>query len=527
MATTVSPASDATIVKRNPRTGAEMYRVEEPSDAALADVMARARGAYPKIAAMSVRGRLAEVGKLKRYLVANRHALAEKISAENGKCMTDALIGDVFTCLDLIAYYEKHAERILADEKAPTPLVLMGKKSKIIYSPLGPALIISPWNYPLNTALTPALCAFIAGNPVIMKPSEWTPMRGLLDDLIRDSGFMPDAMQVVLGGRDTGRRLIDLGPAKIFFTGSVRGGKEILKHAAESLIPVELELGGKDPMIVFDDCNLERAVNGAAWGALNNTGQGCTSVERCFVQAGVHDVFVEKLKACFSRRSTTDTVGDRPDTGDMDIGCITTPFQLETIKRQVADAAAKGAQVWHAYPPVDGATNFPPTIITGVTNDMAVQTDETFGPVVTIVPFRTEDEAVALANDTIYGLSSSVWTSDLAKADRVARRMEAGNVCVNDVMVSEGNSALPFGGVKQSGIGRYKSRVGLHGFCNIKSVMIDPGKKDNEANWYPYTQEKYRIFSAIVASAFNGLPGLPGLLLNGLKMDSLVKRLKP
>lgn len=520
-------AGPSEIIKTNPRTQTEMYRLNEPGEAELQAVMERARAVQAVLRDMTVAQRIAETRKIADYLVANKERIVARLCEENGKSQTDALIGDVFTVLDLIAYYAKNAGKMLADEKVPTPLMLMGKKSRIMYCPVGVVLVISPWNYPLNTALTPALCAFLAGNAVVIKPSEETPMKGLLDDILEGSGFLRDGMQVVFGGKDTGRRLIELKPDKIFFTGSVRAGKEIMAQASSHLIGVDLELGGKDPMIVFDDANLERAVNGAAWGALNNSGQGCTSVERCFVQKTIFDAFVEKLRTKFAKLSTSDT-HQGEDNGELDLGAITTAFQMRKIAEQVEEARNRGARVWSAGTYAEGATCYPPTIITNADPGMQVQCEETFGPVITVTPFSSEEEAIQLANATHYGLSSSVWTSDLSRGERVARRIEAGNVCINDVMVTEGNSALPFGGEKESGIGRYKGRIGLHAFCNVKSVMIDKGSKESEANWYPYTKEKYQAFLDVVDAVF-GRGGIPGLLraaLCGMRLDGLVKKQK-
>ncbi len=522
--------SDATTIdKCNPRNGNVLYTVTNPSSDEISAVMDRAQAAHIKVSAMTVQQRAAEAMKLKKYIVENKHKIAQIIVEENGKSLLDAMVGDIFSTLDLIDFYAgkngKNSVKILADQKVHTPLLMMGKKSKIYYNAIGPVLVISPWNYPLNTALTPAICAFMAGNSVIIKPSEWTPLLGVLEPMLKESGFIQDGIQVVAGDRETGKALVESKPAKIFFTGSVRGGKAIMEHASHHLIPVELELGGKDPMVVFGDANLERATNGAVWGALNNTGQGCTSVERCFVEESLYEPFVAKLKEKFAKLSSSDRWGDKPDEGNMDLGAITTPFQLETIRAQVEGAKAQGADVWTAYEPIADAPNYPPTIITNVTDDMDIQREETFGPTITIMPFKGEEEAVCLANDTIYGLSSSVWSSDLEKADRVARRIEAGNVCINDVMVTEGNAALPFGGVKQSGIGRYKSTVGLHNFCNIKSIMVDGGKKPTEGHWYPYSHEKYNLLAKVIDDlAVGGLGGLIRLLGTGSKLDGHIKK---
>lgn len=518
-------STPTTFDKTNPRTGEVLYSVTNPDQGEIEAVMERAKAAYAKVSALTVEQRVAETLKLKQYIVDNKHKIAQIIVDENGKSLSDALVGDIFSTLDLIDFYAKNAAKILKDEKVHTPLLMMGKKSKIYYNSIGPVLVISPWNYPLNTALTPSICAFLAGNSVVIKPSEWTPLLGVLEPMLKDSGFIQDGIQVVAGDRETGQALIEEKPAKIFFTGSVRGGKAIMEHCSRHLIPVELELGGKDPMVVFGDANLERAANGAVWGALNNTGQGCTSVERCFVEQSLYEPFVAKLKEKFAKLSTTDTFGNGPDEGDMDLGAITTPFQLETIRSQVDAAREAGADVWQAYEPVVDSANYPPTIITNVAKDMPIQCDETFGPTITVVPFNGEEEAVQLSNDTIYGLSSSVWSSDLAKADRVARRIEAGNVCINDVMVTEGNAALPFGGVKESGIGRYKSTVGLHNFCNIKAIMVDPGKKNAEGHWYPYSKTKYDLLAGVIdCLSIGGMGGLLKLLGVGSKLDKVVAK---
>ncbi len=508
---------------RSPRTGELLYEVPEPDAAEVERVYARARAAFERTRAMPVRARLAELGKLKRWLIANRRRVAEFISRETGKSLFDALAMEVFPAVDLITWYEKRAEKILADRKVSTPIMLIGKKSRIAFEPLGPVLIIAPWNYPFNLSFLPFVCAFTAGNPVILKPSKDTPLKPLYEAMLSESGFMADALQVVYASRRTADLLIDARPAKIFFTGSVGVGKKVMARAAELLIPVELELGGKDPMIVFDDVNIERAVNGALWGGLANCGQTCVSVERLFVQRGIYGRFLATLKEKAERLVTLASPEAAKGEEWLSVGSMTTEGQIRTVEEQVEDARRRGAKVLCARVP--GTRIYPPTIIADVTPDMPVQCEETFGPVITVTPFDTEEEAIRMANDSPFGLAASVWSHDLARAERVARALVTGNVSINNVLATLANPALPFGGVKESGFGRYKGELGLLSFCNIKSIMIDRDSSRLEAYWFPYMPEKFNLIMRVFESAFESGPvALLKTALTGLKLELLSRR---
>jgi acyl-CoA reductase-like NAD-dependent aldehyde dehydrogenase len=488
------------IAVTNPINKQGLYAIKETDEQQVTAMHSHARSVYKELKLTDLQERMHELVKIRNKIFDQQEAIVERVMNETGKSRTDALVSEVLGVLDYLDWLIKNAPRILADKKVSTPISLMGKKSKVLHQSLGVVLVISPWNYPFHIGMTTILAALAAGNAVIFKPSEITPLQGLFESLLEASPLFKSAVQVAYGSGVTAQRLIDQQPAKIFFTGSARTGKKILQQAAQYLIPVDLELGGKDPMIVFDDVNLQRTVAGCLWGAMTNAGQSCTSVERVYVQHSIYAAFKRELQ-----KEIASLVLNAGDKGDADIGGITADFQMEIIKQQVEDARAAGANILCGGSLLgDEGSFYLPTIVENVTPDMTLLSDETFGPVIVLIPFSTEEEAIEVANQSPFGLSASVWSKDIKRAERVARQLEVGAVSINNVMLTEGNPALPFGGVKQSGFGRVKGAEGLLGMTYSKAVLTDTQSKKIEANWYPYTRKKYRLFSDFLLALFGG-----------------------
>lgn len=474
-------------------TGLTDHRQDQDHAAVVCE---KARQAFQKWRALSVSERVQYLRKLRLYMVEHLEQLVDEICRDTGKVPVEAITADILTVLDALRHTEKHAVHVLSERSMPTPILLFGKKSNVEYQPRGVVLVISPWNYPLQLAMVPLISALAAGNSVILKPSEVTPEVGrLIEKLFHESGFPQDVVQVVHGDGKTGAALVAQKPDYIFFTGSVSTGKKIQQEAAKHLIPTTLELGGKDPMIVCEDAPLERAVHGAIWGGITNSGQVCMSVERIYVHRSHYQSFVERMVEEVNKlREGRD--------GDDDVGRMTSSAQIEIVREHVQEALDRGARMVAGRPPLEWeGERIPPIVLVDVTPDMKIMREETFGPVLPVMPFDSEEEAVRLANDSPYGLSASVWSRDLSRAKKLASRIEAGNVVINDVIITVANHHLPFGGIKESGIGRYHGPAGLQIFCHQKSVMVDRGRRLKEVNWYPY-RGKYPLFKRLLQQYF-------------------------
>lgn len=488
----------AHIEKHDPSTGELLgtFPFGTPEDVAAA--VARAREAFPAWRDAGLDERLAILGQLATVIRDQGEGLAHRMSADTGKPLLDSLMTELISVALFLDYYRKLAPKVLRRRKVKTPLVFQGKKSYVEYFPMGVVGIISPWNFPLQLSMIPAISALIGGNTVVLKPSEVTPITGeVIRELFAAIDLPEGAMEVVQGDGSTGAALVEADIDMVFFTGSVATGRKVMAAAAQKPIPVELELGGKDPMIVCGDANLRRAARGATWGGLLNCGQICTSVERIFVVESVHDRFVELLREEVARVK----VGG-PENQDCDMGPMTFPPQLNTVERHVREAQEAGARALCGGKRLEGPGQFfEPTVLVDVRPDMSIYREETFGPVLPVIKVKDEEEAVALANDHEYGLMASVWTGDVNRGMALASRLECGQVIVNDVLIGNANPAIPFGGVKKSGIGRYHGPEGLTTFQHRRAIMAGKDGADYEPFWFPYAG-KYddirRVFELLI-----------------------------
>jgi acyl-CoA reductase-like NAD-dependent aldehyde dehydrogenase len=475
----------ATIPVENPATGEIITTVPILGEVEVATLVDRARAAQPGWEAMGFEGRAAVLRRAQQWMLDNPERILDVVVSETGKTHEDAQLADLGYTMTALGFWAKEAPKYLADERVPSwnnPLAV-GKKLVIRYAPIGVVGVIGPWNFPIANSFGDCIPALAAGNSAILKPSEVTPLSSLLmEEMMRECGLPEGVFQVATGDGSTGAALI-AGVDCIMFTGSTVTGKKVMKAAADALIPCYLELGGKDPMVVCADANIDRAANAAAFYSMNNAGQVCISVERVYVEEPVYDEFVEKV---------TDNVrklrqGAPSGVGSVDVGAVIFPPQAEIVDDHVRDAVQKGAKVLTGGHSRPGAGRFyEPTVLVDVDHSMKCMTEETFGPTVPIMKVADAEEGVRLANDSEYGLQASVWTGDVAKGERLARRMEAGVVCVNDAQINYTALNLPMGGWKASGLGSRHGANGVRKYTKVQSLLVTRRALKREPFMFPY-----------------------------------------
>ncbi|MGZ4236710.1 MAG: aldehyde dehydrogenase family protein [Solirubrobacteraceae bacterium] len=460
----------------NPATGERIGAVAITPPEEVQGVVDAVAKVQPFWAQLSLEDRGRYLERAAQVLIDEGDEIRDLLVREQGKPRNEAFSMETLPTIDALRWIAHAGAEILADEKIAMPqFFLKTKRSFYVYEPLGVIGIISPWNYPWSIPFGEVAMALMAGNGVVLKPASLTPLIGQRIQQLFERAGVPEGLVRVVHGPGTGSALVASSVGKVFFTGSVETGRSVAEGCAHRLKGSVLELGGKDPMIVLADANLEHAISGAAWGGFANAGQTCSGIERVYVMRDVADRFIDGVVAAAQRLR----VGD-PMSWDTEIGPMVSREQFEIVRELVDDAVASGATLRcggavDAPAGLDGAF-YAPTVLTGVTHDMRIMREEIFGPVLPIIVVNSEQEALTLANDSEFGLGASVWTSDRDKGERIASELEAGMVWINDHMFSHGACQCAWGGVKESGLGRTHSKFGLYECVNVKLRVWEPGR---------------------------------------------------
>ncbi len=457
------------------------------NDEDVATAIVKARAAQPAWAATSMKFRREIIERALKIVLERQDEIIDTVVGETGKARTDAMSMEIFSVADSLCYYAKNAEKFLKPRKRSVHGILgIMKQLRIVYKPLGIVGLITPWNGPFVLVMNQAVQAILAGNTVIAKGSEVTPFSAkLAETILNEAGLPEGVLQVLLGDGATGAAIVSGGVDKVSFTGSVATGRKVAQECARQLIPCSMELGGNDAMIVCADADLDRAADGAWLGSCMNTGHYCCGTERIYVVEAVYDEFL----ALILEKGKGLRQGHEHGWNE-DVGAVFWDRQMTIIEAHVEDARAKGANILmggQRSPDLEGLY-YQPTVMTEVNNEMDIMVLETFGPILCIQKVADEDEAIALANDSEFGLNGNVWTKDKEKGYRLAASIDTGSCSVNDMAVSYGIPAAPFGGKKNSGVGQVNGKKGIRGYCHEMPIVIDRfgGKMQNA---YPYSAE--------------------------------------
>jgi succinate-semialdehyde dehydrogenase/glutarate-semialdehyde dehydrogenase len=507
------------IASYDPATNEVIGRVPVCTDEEVRAAVARAREAQREWSKLSYRDRGRVILRAREIVLAEIDEIAELISRESGKPVLEAISMELVPTLDLMRYFATKTARLLRDERIGIGQYgLLGRTSRVVYRPVGVVGITSPWNFPWAIPLGEVVMSLMAGNGVVLKPSELTPFVALkIGDVFARAGLPEGLLSVLTGDGRTGAALVEAGVDKIMFTGSVATGRRVGEAAARQLIPCVLELGGKDAMLVFADADIEAAAAAAVWGAFANAGQACASVERCYVEESI----VER----FTGRVVELTRALRQDAGRSDnaeIGSMSCERQRAVVEDHLREAVAGGARVLigGARGKVEGAFH-EPTVVVGVDHSMKLMREETFGPVLPLMTFREEEEAINLANDSPFGLTASVWTRNIRRGVRVAARIEAGTVMVNEVLYTHGIAQTPWGGVKLSGTGRTHGRAGLLELVHAQHVHVNRMAWLGDLWWFGYSPQSVELFRAFARRFTTGSP-----LQTSLLLPAMLRRLR-
>jgi acyl-CoA reductase-like NAD-dependent aldehyde dehydrogenase len=491
MGQVVSERATGSNGSNGPGTGELLGEAPNTSAEDVRAAVARARRAQEAWGALPIEERCERVLRFRDALVDRADEIVDLLARECGKPRHEALLHEVLVAVDIATYFAKSAPKALAPREISLHL-MKHRRSFAHYAPRGVIGVISPWNYPFQLPLRDVLIAVIAGNAAVLKPSEVTPLVALKAKEIWDGAGMPeDVFQVVTGYGQAGAALIDAGIQMLVFTGGVATGKKVAAACGERLIPCVMELGGKAPLIACADADIERTAQGIVFGGFSNLGQVCISVERVYAHREIHDRLLERVVELTKGLHQGD-----PSKGFVDIGAVIFPHQIEVAERHIKDALEKGAtlKAGGKRPPGPGQF-FEPTVLAGCDHTMTVMTDEIFGPIVPFMQVATEEEAIRLANESHLGLNAYVFSADSDHGRRLAERVQAGSVLVNDVLSNGGCPEVPFGGIKQSGFGRVMGEDSLRDMCDVRHVSVDRikmGTKD--PLWFPYTEASYSWF---------------------------------
>ena len=496
----------ADVVVRNPATGALLATLPAASAADVDAAITRARGAHEAWARVPIAARTAVVRAARKAMLRRAAELTAVVVQETGKPEDEASIHEVGVSALQAAWTTAHAARALRPQRVPSFLPVRRTATRT-WHPRGVVALITPWNFPLAIPASTLFPALAAGNAVVWKPSELTPLCALkLEEILVDAGVPQGLVQVVVGHGPTGRALLDGDVDFVAFTGSTETGRRVAARCGERLIPHFVELGGKAPAIVLDDAPLERTARALVFGGFVNGGQVCVSVERVFAEPRIHDRLVARVVELTKALRQGD-----PSAGDVDVGAMTMPRQAEVVRRLVEDARAKGAtlHVGRDVDAPDGGTFCAPVVVAGATLEMAVMHDEIFGPVLPIMKVQDADEAVRLANDSRLGLNAYVFGGDAKRARAIAARVRAGSVVVNDVVLNYALPEAPFGGVRDSGLGRVHGDDALRALCEER-VIVENGATllPRDPWWQPFEGLGTRFVRSGLDRALDALEAL-------------------